>query len=229
MDLPKDPIVEKKKANNIFEFGQNTLWRYQTEGQRSCRPLEKRDDGKFDLREIAAYLLSRDGRGTKPEARDLALKVKEFYSDTIAKVQIKYDKRLKDKVKEESFEGEGIEFALKRVRSIEAELAKAVQESLNDPPALANALNSWNKVLELLRKTEVDAIKVLEDQKVLVRVDDAMEKYSKNILPIKTKLRQIPSVIAQDLVGHDRATIEEILEKEVDRALETISEFWDGE
>jgi len=223
MDLPENPVVTRLEAIKILDVNSSALTNWKNRKSATAYCLQARPDGKYDLRDIATFLLKRSIQGRqnktlKPKARCIL----EFYGmDPKAGTSRPTVRETPDIPTDQ-----GIEHALKRVQAMEVSLSKKVTESLADPSELHSAINNWNKILEILRKTEVDCLKVLEEKNTLVRIDDAMEIYNKGILPVKTKMRQLPSAIAADLVDQDRATIEEILEEQIDKALEGIADVW---
>lgn len=222
LKLPEDPIISRLDATALLGLTTASLSNWKNRRSKDSAVLKMLPDGRYDLRDIANFILKRTTKGRHdPTLRPKAKQILAFYppqEGTPSKVT----------VAEPTSKDLGIEHALKRVQSVEVELAKKVEEAYLDPGELVVAITNWNKILEILRKTETDCLKVLEEKKVLVRIDDVREIYDKGILPAKTKLRQIPSVIAQDLVGLDRADIEELLEREIDRALEDVSNIWNS-
>ena len=123
----------------------------------------------------------------------------------------------------------GIEAALERIRVTEVYLSEQASAVVDNPSMFKVAMKNWQDCLELLRKTEADALKVLEQQRILVRLDEALELYNKGIAPTQTKLRALPAAIASDLEDQDQKTIQEILEKEIDRALDGIANIMEVE
>lgn len=121
----------------------------------------------------------------------------------------------------------GIEAALERIRVTEVYLSEQASAVVGNPDMFRVAMKNWQDCLELLRKTESDALKVLEQQRVLIRLDEALDMYNKGITPTQTKLRALPAALAADLEDQDQKTIQEILEKEIDRALEGIANIMD--
>jgi len=126
-------------------------------------------------------------------------------------------------------EEKGIEAALERIRVTEVYLSKQASAVVGSPDLFRVAMKNWQDCLELLRKTEADALKVLEQQRILVRLDEALELYNKGIAPTQTRLRALPAAVADDLEDQDRKTIQEILEKEIDRAMDGIANIIEEE
>lgn len=122
--------------------------------------------------------------------------------------------------------GVGIEEALNRARMVEQYMSFKVQDNIHDPEMYAISLKQWQEALELLRKLEGDALKVMEQQGTLVRLDEAIRIYNKGISSAQSKLRLMINNLAQDLIGLDLVQSKLVLEKAIDRALDGIANVW---
>ena len=225
LDLPENPILSNKEVTILLGLTSASLSNWKNRKSKDGYALKSLPNGKYNLVDVANFITRRTTKGKHdPTLRPKAQEIIDFYGQKDpppTKPTV-----LDEKPTEEPKGDLGIEHALQRVQKTEVILAQKVEEAYNDPGNLVVAISNWNKILEILRKTETDCLKVMEEKGVLVRIDDVVELYNKGVLPVKTRLQQIPSSIAVDLVDQDRATIEEILEKAIDRALEGIADIW---
>jgi hypothetical protein len=223
MDLPEDRLVEKKKVVELFATTQSSLNAWLYKGSATAGKLEIEPDGKIDLLKAANYIMrrSRKGRGQK-QLMGIAQQIKNHYKkpDDSKKLNTKKSEHLGEK---------GIEHALARIQDTEVQLAQIVQDNKDDPNALANDLRNWNNILEILRRTEVDALKVMEEKRQLIRLDEAKALYDKGILPVKTRLMALPVQLASQLEDQDAPTIQKMLERAIAKTLTDISEVWEKE
>lgn len=218
--LPEDPLVNDTEAMKIFDITKGNFNTMKYAGNKTAGKFTPKIKGMVNLVELADYLLKRNGKGNgKAHVRPTARAIKDFYTKT--------DKVTIDQ--KEITEEVGIEHALNRIRQLEVILAKKVREAIDDPASTADALRSWNQTLEILRKTEVDSLKVLEEQKQLVRMDEVKELYNKGIVPVKTRLMALPSQLSRSLENQDSTTIQKILTNSIAKALDDISKIWDDE
>jgi hypothetical protein len=222
-ELPTDPLVDKKKLKEIFEISNSTMTAWLYKGSATAGKLAIEPDGRVDLRKAAGYIMkrSRKGRGQK-HLMSIAQQIKAFYKDPNAPT-----KESRPKSKQTS--DEGIEFALKRIQETEVQLAALVQENMDDPHAMTDALRNWNNALEILRRTEVDALKVMEEKRQLIRLDEAKSLYDKGILPVKTRLMALPVQLSSQLEGQESHVIQKMLEKAITKTLTDISNVWEAE
>lgn len=176
--------------------------------------------GKYDLEMSCKFVLGLGvRRGKSKETRERAQLILNMVTIQEEKTDPKFHMP----------GGKGIEAALERIRETEQHMASKVREVSEDPALFKVALKNWQDTVELLRKTEADALAILEKKKVLVRLDEAVALYNKGISTAQTRLRALPAAVASDLEDQDIITITEILEREIDRALEDISKVWEEE
>lgn len=221
--LPRERRITKPQLLQIFEVSKSTLcgWLYN-----GANRLQKADekDSKWDIEHVADYLLARSSKGRgQIHLREIAMNVKSKWG-TKKETPKKKSAPRKKKVLEE-----GIEFAVKRAQRFEREMAEKVDDAGDDVSLLANGLNNWAKTLELLRKAEVDSLKVLEEKGQLMRVDEVREIYSKGIIPVKTRMMALPVQLANLLADQDEKTIIKILSEAIEKTLVDISKVWDDE
>ena len=226
MNLPENPLVEKHKVLEVFQITDSNLKSMLYAARGKAGKMKPPVNGKFHLNEVASYILSR--QNGKAQTKAYARKVKEFYAlSHPVKSESVHPTKVKAEIDVDLQTGEeGIEHALKRVQKTEAQLAVKVQESIHDPALMGDNLRNWNQSLEILRKTEVDCLKVLEEKRTLIRLDEAISVYDKGILPVKTRLMALPVQLSTMLEGQDAATIQSIMEKQITKALEDISNVW---
>lgn len=175
--------------------------------------------GRYDLEKTCKFVLSLGiRRGKSEETRARAQEILKLFG-VVPEGQPEFKMP----------EGQGIEAALERIRVTEKHMAGKVQESVGDPATFKIVMKNWQDVVDLLRKTESEALVILEKQKITVRLDEAIAIYNKGIATAQTRLRALPAAVASDLEDQDVITIQEILEREIDRALEDISKVWEGE
>ena len=222
MDIPKNPWVTKEKVLEIFGVSESNLKQMMYVGNQLVGKLKKPTNGKFNLMEVADYILKRSPRGGKKPLRQAALKVKGFYSENTRDESVDIPLSIPNSE-------EGLEFALKRLQAVEVKLADKVHNSVGDPALFNEHLRNWNQILDSLRKIEVDALKVMEEKGDLIRVDDAKAFYDKGILPVKTRLMALPVQLSNILEGQDAATIQSVMKSHITKILSDISKAWEEE
>lgn len=89
--------------------------------------------------------------------------------------------------------------------------------------ATQKALSQWLTIVEQMRKTEADLLKVLEDQGKVVQKDAIREFLVVVIETAKSLLLKIPPKVAPGFEGMEWQEIQHILGEEIREALEALS------
>ena len=199
---------------------------------------------KVDVLSVCNYILARSDKGRPmPGLKDRATQTiaklssikelppidsaKELATDANTSDSSPFKKRGRGKSRGDT--SKGLESALSRIQTLEVELAERCRCDLDDPATLTNNINNWQKMLEVLRKTELDVLKVLQEKKVLIRIEDAVRAYEKGILPVKQKLQSLPVQLSVLLENQPSGIIQEVLEKEITKTLLNIANIWEEE
>ena len=232
VQLPENRRITRAQILEIFEITKSTLSGWMYNGRVRLQKPDPKDD-KFDIEDVANYLLARSSKGRgQVHLSKIAMNVKNKFTTSPKKAapKKKVTRKKASPRKPKSLE-EGIEFAVKRAQRFEKQLAEKVEEAHEneDISLIANSLQNWSKTLEILRKVEVDCLKVLEEKGQLMRVDEVREIYAKGIIPVKTRMTALPVQLANQLADQDEKTIIQILSEAIEKTLTDISRVWDGE
>ena len=115
---------------------------------------------------------------------------------------------------------------LERARQMELSAYNIVKQEreTGSQGDVAIAEKKWREYAEHLRKMENNAGKILEEERILVRVEIAERIMSKLAAEVKTGLRSIPVKLAPQMVGIEKPIdAKNKLQTEIDRILETLS------
>jgi hypothetical protein len=125
---------------------------------------------------------------------------------------------------------EGLTGAVQRLRTLEKTLARDIHLGIGDLDLVAQKYKLWTSTIELLRKAESDAIDIQKKSGQVVDLADMVRMYSATISPAVTIIKSIPRNWAETLSGMtNKFEIEELLEREIDKALSEVSTLRIGE
>lgn len=115
---------------------------------------------------------------------------------------------------------------LERARQMELSAYNIVKQEreTGSQGDVAIAEKNWREYAEHLRKMENNAGKILEEERILVRVEIAERIMAKLAAEVKTGLRSIPVKLAPQMVRIEKPIdAKNKLQTEIDRILETLS------
>lgn len=214
-------MVLKKEALDFLEISDSSYKTmiYSARGKNGKLKNTLDDKGRVDILEIANYVVKR--RNGNKTTKDKAKKVILSFSKKDD------EKKTQEKVAEDidSLEEMGIEGALNRIQGIELKLYKKVEDSIDQSELCSDALHSWNQSLELLRKNQLATLEVLENKKILIRLDEVKKIYNEHITPIKNKFLSLKRPLSGLLEDQKSKYIYKILDEEFDKILNEIVEI----
>lgn len=241
-DIPEDGMVKPRWLKQHFKFTSNNMATY-----KSRENFKKSDNGDFCLKEVCQFILGNSRGQSREDRRVLAVKILQHLSGEVIhtpkatplRKSISTKRAVRPVEDEEEFEheapptpvlrfknsDEGLEASLSRTRQMEQHVSMQAQEIAGDPTILAIHLKTWRDIQDLLRKHESECLIILEKQKHLIPKEEVYEYFNKKINPTVAKLRALPVKIIDKLMDQDdRTKAVGILEKEIDKALEEISQ-----
>lgn len=112
------------------------------------------------------------------------------------------------------------EASLDAYKRYKASLNPQCEEDMIVAPPMA--LKIWNDVSEVLRKSEMDCFKMLEQKKLLVPIDEVRQIVNSVFSGLVKTLLTIPQKIAPSLDGEEWTTIQTVMQKEL---IETVNDF----
>lgn len=120
----------------------------------------------------------------------------------------------------------GLKAAVDRLRKYEGELAQRFEDELtvNRQSALLwQYFKDWHSAVDLMRKSESDLLKVLQETKALLPADYVRTWIVQRMDAAKSRLLSLPSKIAPQLEGLGWIEIQEMLKKELLDAIGDLS------
>lgn len=190
-----------------------------------CPGLEK---GKgFPLYAVCKWVVGRPKRrADKTKSRENASRILDGIKPSSVTVKGGTTKITSKHIatKKEALGELGLEAALSRIKAMEQRLHGQLIDTIDSKGFdVAPKLKSWQDSCELLRKTEGDCLKVLEEQKRLMDVDQVKSWLSKKLETAKAYLLNLPAKVAPGLDGLPWHEIQKRLEVEVRNALTKLS------